>query len=291
MRTALITGSAGFIGRHFARALDDAGYDITGIDIADGDDARDFFRRDRTSYDLVIHAAAVVGGRRVIDGQPLEQAVNFELDAGLFQWALLARPGRVVYFSSPAAYPVILQRYPGPGLAEDAINLRYPQQPDALYGWIKLTGERLAALACEEGLRVTVVRPFSGYGEDQSTDYPFAAIAERANLRRDPLKVWGSGDQVRDWVHVDDIVAAVMTMASLGVDGPVNIGTGTGTSMIQLAGLFAEVCGYGPVIQPRPEAPSGVAHRVADTALLNQFYTPTVSLEEGVKRIMAYLAD
>ena len=129
-----------------------------------------------------IHAAAIVGGRAKIDGNPLALAVNLELDAAMFQWALRTRPGRVVYLSSSAAYPVGLQgtRDHRPLLEGDIqVDDFWPVfgTPDALYGWAKLTGERLAALARAEGVPVSVVRPFSGYSHDQSEDYPFPAFA------------------------------------------------------------------------------------------------------------------
>ena len=61
----LITGYRGFVGRHYHRALEN--HDLTLIDILDGNDARDFFRQNETTYDLVIHLAAVVGGRQMIE--------------------------------------------------------------------------------------------------------------------------------------------------------------------------------------------------------------------------------
>ena len=125
MPTALVTGSAGFIGRHMLRGLRTAGYDVVGVDIdPDGDpstawlDARDVFDGaldfySREHFDLVVHCAAVVGGRTMIDGDPATlAAIDLELDAGLWRWALRRRPGRVVYYSSSAAYPVSLQREP-----------------------------------------------------------------------------------------------------------------------------------------------------------------------------------
>jgi len=291
VRRALVTGALGFIGRHFCQALDDAGYEIIGIDIADGIDARDYFRLGHDSFTLVIHAAAVVGGRALIDGPPLALASNLELDAGLFQWAERVRPRRVVYFSSPAAYPVVLQTsgYQH-ALHESNINLRYPQMPDELYGWAKLTGEMLAGRARASGVRVSMCRPFSGYAEDQGEDYPFCALAGRAARREDPFVVWGSGDQARDFIHVDDIVAAVMTMVDQGIDGPVNLGTGRATTMTELARMFCAQAGYEPAIQPLPDAPSGVAYRVADVTAMSEFYVPKITVEEGVARAMRQLA-
>jgi nucleoside-diphosphate-sugar epimerase len=283
MRRALVTGSAGLIGRHVTPALEGAGFQVTGIDLPCVD-ARDFFRATAgTRFDLVVHAAAIVGGRATIDGAPLALAVNLVLDAEMFQWAVRSRPGRVVYLSSSAAYPVALQRQPY-RLRESDIDLRAPKVPDQLYGWAKLTGEVLAERARAEGLAVTVCRSFSGYAEDQDDCYPFPALARRARRREDPFTVWGSGAQVRDFVHIDDIVAAVLLMAREGIDGPVNLGTGRPTSMLELATMMCAAAGYEPEIEMLPEMPSGVPYRVAEPSKMLAFYTPRVALAEGVAR-------
>jgi nucleoside-diphosphate-sugar epimerase len=277
-------------------ALQAAGYVVEGVDISRPvpaspgfsrcQDARDFFWHATGYYDVVVHAAAVVGGRAAIDGTPLALAVNLELDAALFQWAVRTRPGRIVYLSSSAAYPVELQQ-PGSDrrLREHDIMPSYPMEPDALYGWIKLTGEHLADLARAEGLRVSVVRPFSGYGEDQGGDYPFPSLFARACAREDPFEIWGSGEQVRDFIHADDICGAILAMVREGIDGPVNLGTGRAMSMRQLAEMMCTAAGYGPEFKALPEKPAGVAYRVADVTRMREFYKPKVALEEGVTRI------
>lgn len=287
MKTALVTGHRGFIGRHVTAALARDRYDITAIDAEN--DARDFFRRDDYRYDVVVHAAAVVGGRETIDGSPLALAANLELDAAMFAWAARTRPGRVVYLSSSAVYPVMLQtRDDARPLRESAVTIHEPivGLPDALYGWAKLTGEVLAARARDEGLTVSVVRPFSGYGEDQADCYPFPAFAARARNREDPFAIWGSGEQVRDFIHVDDICAALMVMIREGIDGPVNLGTGRAASMRELAALMCAAAGYEPEVKTLPGKPSGVAWRVADVTRMREFYSPRVSLEEGVSRAL-----
>jgi len=106
----LITGDAGFVGTNFKKLLDSKSNHITGIDIKNGTDVREFFAKDDTKFDLVIHLAAIVGGRATIEGNPLAVAADLAIDADLFQWALRTRPGHIVYFSSSAAYPIYLQR-------------------------------------------------------------------------------------------------------------------------------------------------------------------------------------
>ncbi|GGK61372.1 epimerase [Sphaerisporangium melleum] len=282
----LLTGAAGFIGRHLAAALD--GHDVAAVDVLRGSNALDVFRRSDRHFDLVLHCAAVQPHRSAIDSSPATVGAGcLELDAAMFAWAARTRPGRVIYFSSSAAYPISLQRSGMEvRLHESHIWLDRPEQPDAIYGWVKLTGEQLARRYREQGGAVTVVRPFSGYGEDQGERFPFGAFQSRAQRHEDPFTIWGDGTQVRDWIHVDDLVGAVLVAAREGVDGPVNLGTGIGTSMTELAELFAKEASYSPAVDYKADAPAGVAYRVCDPTRMLDFYEPRVSLAEGVHRAM-----
>jgi nucleoside-diphosphate-sugar epimerase len=292
----LITGSAGFIGRHFLSTLE-VDHTVFGIDTVHGVDARDFFRdqarRPVQYFDLVIHAAAHVGGRADIDGRPtFLGAYNLQLDAAMFEWALRAKPDRLLYISSSAVYPVNLQISSIQGrLKEDYVNLLSPDLPDATYGWTKLTGERLAAEYAGEGGRVHVVRPFSGYGEDQDISYPFPAFAARTLARHDPFQIWGNGQQHRDWIHVDDVIAGALAVIDQDVREPVNLCTGIGIGFDELARRFTRAVGYQPELDHVLDAPTGVAHRVGDPNRMLQIYTPKVSLDEGIERALGNLDD
>ena len=288
MRTALITGDLGFVGRHVARRLRSDGWAVHGLDVARSpdEDVRYWFEVNDGDYDLVIHCAARVGGRATIDSQPLWLAgSDFAIDGALWLWALRNRPGRIVYFSSSAAYPVALQ---GPGstrrLAEHHLDFDcVVLAPDQTYGWVKLTGEVCARAARHAGLLTTVLRPFSGYGADQSLDYPFPSFIERARARQDPFDIWGSGHQVRDWVHIDDIVETVMRCVEYDEEGPLNICTGRPTSFLELAELVCKAAGYQPEFRCHPDKPAGVDYRVGDPTRLRPVYEPQISLEQGIE--------
>jgi nucleoside-diphosphate-sugar epimerase len=164
------------------------------------------------------------------------------------------------------------------------------QRPDASYGWTKFFGELLAENAREAGTPVTVVRPFSGYGEDQGLKFPFMSLVSRVFDGDNPVRVWGSGTQVRDWIHIDDVIGALMVLIEGGVSRTVNLGTGVGRSMrdvIYTAGTLLDRDETRVLAQFHQ--PAGVAYRVADTTELNTFYTPKITLNQGVERALAYL--
>lgn len=300
-RTALVTGSAGFLGRHFVTELTRRGYWVRGCDVAEptswhSGDCTEFFAEDDERYDLVVHCAAVVNGRAAIDGSPLAHSYNLCLDSALFRWAVRTRPGHVVYVSSSAVYPV--WRQVGPRHLADLIGrLQESDQeviepalasghPDQVYGWVKLVGERLAVSLRREDVPVTCVRPFSGYGPGQTADYPVAAFVARARDTSDPFVVWGDGRQVRDFVHVSDVVGATLAAVDAQWDGPLNVCTGRPVSFDELAMMVAAEVGYTPELRHLESAPTGVRHRVGDPTQLHKIYEPKIELEEGVRDLV-----
>lgn len=282
----LITGSEGFVGRNFLASSDLYG-NVRCIDIKTGTDARDFFRNDDTHYELVIHLAAVVGGRMLIEGSPLSLAVDLSIDAEMASWALRTKPGHILYFSSSAAYPIKYQEeHLQHKLSEADINLDMIQNPDMTYGWAKLTGEMLMNNLRREGLSVTTLRPFSGYGSDQDLDYPFPSFIERGIALQDPFVIWGSDRTTRDWIHIQDIVTASLIMARMKVNDSVNLCTGIATTFRRLAEIVGEQMGYMPEIWVEADKPRGVAYRVGNPYKMAQYYMPRISLTEGVARAL-----
>lgn len=294
---ALISGASGFVGRHFTARLDRDGWDVEGFDIADyiSRDAVEVFDHSATGYDLLVHAAANVGGRVNIDGDPLGVARNAAIDAAMFRWAVRTRT-RVLYFSSSAAYPVHLQRK---GCTTPLFEWQHDQaqtfsieaaadsEADNTYGTVKRFGEYLADRARELGADVHVVRPFSGYGEDQSLDYPFPSFIDRAKRRADPFDVWGDGTQTRDFIHIDDVVEASLRIVDADFQRPVNLCTGRATSFLDLAAAVCAAVGYDPTVVTHPDKPTGVHHRVGNPDLMHRFWTPRITLEDGIARAVA----
>jgi nucleoside-diphosphate-sugar epimerase len=89
---------------------------------------------------------------------------------------------------------------------------------------------------------------------------------------------------VRDWIHIDDVIAGALAVVESGTEDPVNICTGVGTSMLELAQLCCDAAGYSPEITPLPDKPTGVAYRVGDPTRFHEYWVPKVSLDEGVRR-------
>ncbi len=282
----LITGHKGFVGRNFWKALDTKKNLLFGVDIKDGEDCRTLFQRSSTKFDLIIHCAALVGGRETIDNNPLALAQDLSLDAELFLWALKTKPKKIVYFSSSAVYPTALQVKPPRLLHESDVKLNYGNifgMPDMTYGWAKLTGELLAKQYAEKyGGKIFVFRPFSGYGADQDLDYPFPSFIARAKNRETPFIIWGNGEQVRDFIHISDIVNATLYAVENNISQTVNLGTGIPTSLNHLAKMIAQQVGYNPKFKHLIKKPTGVSYRVANVRKLKKFYVPKISLEEGI---------
>lgn len=319
---AVVTGGCGFVGRHLVKQLIREGSDVWIIDnlstgiapvkwlskeelvriMFTNDDAINVFSQQRdvpragmAYFEEVYHLASVVGGRAVIEGDPMAVAIDLAIDALFFRWVVAnkERIGRVLYASSSAAYPVHLQgKETALALREDYIQFNEQLgMPDLTYGWSKLTGEYLSRIAAERyGVSVACVRPFSGYGGDQDTSYPIPAIARRVAAYEDPLVVWGTGEQGRDFVHIDDCITAMRRAITTITDGSaVNIGSGTLTTFLEVAALFAELAGYSPTIQPLIDKPVGVQSRYSDPREMRKVlaWSPTISLQEGFARVLA----
>lgn len=243
-------------------------------------------------FNDVFHFAAIVGGRAKIDGDPLAVSLDLSIDAEFFYWVVRAKPDRVLYPSSSAAYPNAMQREEtAVALKETDVNVNGDilGKPDMTYGWTKMTGEYLAHLAAKHyGVSVTCIRPFSGYGEDQDLTYPVPAIAARAARKENPFEVWGSGKQGRDFVHIDDVIDCTLVAMDKIHDGSaINIGSGKLTTFIDLINLFAKFANYQPTIKPLLDKPVGVHSRYCNMDYVKEVlgWEPKISLEEGMRRV------
>lgn len=316
-----VSGSHGFVGRHFVKRLLDNGHEVHGIDnlssglepqqwafkpksllnaYYDYSDVRQWMKEfSADDFDLIIHCAAVVGGRAKIDGDPLAVATNLSIDAEFFNWVVRAKnKPKIIYFSSSAVYPVELQqRDKHCQLSEDFVLPQWQTKigmPDSTYGWSKLSGEVLAHYAVRDyDADVVIYRPFGGYGEDQSFDYPMPSIIRRVVNNESPIVVWGSGEQLRDFIHISDVVDAVLsTMHKLNPGDALNIGTGMGQSFKQIANIACGILNRNTKIINDVSKPEGVFARVADPAKLSQMWNvpdPMRRLVKGIESMIKVL--
>jgi nucleoside-diphosphate-sugar epimerase len=246
-------------------------------------------------FDEVYHLASIVGGRSMIEGQPLLVGADLAIDALFFLWAAeLKKAQRILYASSSAAYPVMKQteeRFSY--LVEEMIDFANGTlAPDMTYGWSKLTGEYLARIAVQKhDLKVAIVRPFSGYGEDQDPSYPVPAIALRVAAHQNPVRVWGSGLQGRDFVHIDDCIQGLL-LACRGISDAqaVNLGSGVLTSFRDLARLMVRLEDYESEVIGTDNRPVGVANRVSGSGLAAKLlgWQPRIRLEDGMLRVLRH---
>ena len=284
----LITGGEGFVGEQYQRYFNkDKNNRCTIVDLKNGIDCRDYFKTAEKKFDLIIHLAAIVGGRLTIEGDPLSVATDLSIDAEFFNWLLRSdQTCPVIYFSSSAAYPIHLQekgrRIP---LSEDLIDYQRMATPDYTYGWAKLSGEFLADFANKQGRKVFVFRPFSGYGTTQALDYPFPSFIQRIKDKVDQFEIWGDGSQTRDFIHISDIVEATIKAVELDIMKPINLGSGVATSFNELYQHVVNISGYTPSLGIRHllDKPVGVHYRYADATLMNEFYKLNISLEAGIE--------
>lgn len=324
MSKILITGGAGFVGRHFVQRLLSEGHEIHCVDILEplsgaiepadwplfqpldydnfhfySADCRDWFKQHHdTDFDYAFHLAAMVGGRAMIENNPLAVADDLSIDAAYWQWAAKTNPEKTIVFSSSAAYPIHLQR---PDhymlLKEDMISFDEGLgMPDLTYGWAKLTHEYCARLAFEKhGIKSVAYRPFSGYGEDQDDTYPFPSICKRvlANQGAKEIGVWGTGRQMRDFIHIDDCVEGVLkTMDQVEDGSAINLSTGIFTSFVEFVKTAADILGFDPEVTGTSNTPEGVFARGGDTALQKKLgFEYALSFREGIELALSFFDE
>jgi nucleoside-diphosphate-sugar epimerase len=185
---------------------------------------------------------------------------------------------RVVYASSSSIYGDTDQ------LPMRETSLPRPFSP---YGVTKLAAEHLCELYRSNfGVSTTSLRYFTVYGPRQRPDMGFHKFV-KALLAREPIKVFGSGEQTRDFTYVSDIVDANLAAGEAeGVDGVFNIGGGSRVTLTEVLETLSELAGAPLQIERIEEQAGDVKHTEADTSLARSKlgYTPKVSLREGLSR-------
>lgn len=244
----------------------------------------------------VFHLAADHGGRGYVDLHQAGPASNLFLDGVVFWEAVKAGVEKIVYASSGCVYPNYMQTDPKKELYLREEDVKPPHDADNMYGWAKLMAElTLQAYHREHGIGTASCRYFTVYGPRGVENHAVIAMIARAFVGQDPFDVWGDGQQIRNWTHVDDIVSGTILAAEKINDGTaINLGTMERVRVIDAARMVLEFSGHRAEIRLRPDMPTGPLNRVADNRLAKQLlgWEPKVPFRVGLKRTMDwYFAD
>jgi nucleoside-diphosphate-sugar epimerase len=307
-KKALVTGGASFIGSALVDALLQRGASVRIVDdfssgsssnirgaadsgaveVVRGDlRNREVADRAVRGMDVMFHLAADHGGRGYVDLHQYACSTNLGLDAGVFASALEAEVETVVYASSGCIYPLNLQGDPNETLYLTEDMAGPPYDPDGTYGLAKLAGElTLRALHDERGMKTASCRYFTVYGPRGVENHAVIAMIARAFLKQDPYEVWGTGEQIRNWTFVDDIVEGTILAAEKIEDGTaVNLGTMERVRVLDAVNMVNEMAGHHPHLVLQPGMPTGPLNRVADNALARRLlgWEPQTSFADGLK--------
>ncbi len=308
-KRVLVTGGASFIGSNLVDALVDRGARVRIVDnLSSGrlenvsghlDAGRAEFlegdlldqataRRAVQGIDLVFHLAADHGGRGYVDLHQAECATNLALDGMLFREARLAGVGKIVYASSGCVYPNHLQGDPGEVLYLTEDKVGPPYDSDNVYGWAKLMAEMtLRAYHERYGMKTASCRYFTVYGPRGVENHAVIAMIARAFIGQDPFEVWGTGEQVRNWTYVDDIVRGTILAAERIDDGAaVNLGTMERIRVIEAVRMVLDRTGHRAELKFLPAMPTGPYNRVAHNGRAKRLlgWEPRVLFAEGLQR-------
>lgn len=308
-KKALVTGGASFIGSHLVEALLARGAQVRVVDdLTSGKleniqkyvDAGDIeflhanlltagvADRAVAGMDVVFHLAADHGGRGYVDLHQAACATNLALDGLVFLAARNAGVEKIVFASSGCVYPNNLQSNPNEILYLTEDLVRPPYDADNMYGYAKLMGElTLKAYAQEWGMKTASCRYFTVYGERGVENHAVIAMIARAFVKQDPYVVWGTGEQIRNWTYVGDIVSGTILAAEKIDDGTaVNLGTMERTRVIDAVREVQRYTGRNARIELHPEMPTGPLNRVADNALARKLlgWEPQMKFMDGLHR-------
>jgi UDP-glucose 4-epimerase len=302
---ALVTGGAGFIGHHLVQGLLQLGHEVAVLDDFSSGSAERLSRlpgrislvegsvldadavdRAIAGTEVVFHLAAIASVARSLDEPRLTHAVNVDGTIAVVLAAARHRLRRAILAGSSAVYG-------------DAVTLpcREEQQlaPRSPYGVDKLAAEHyLHVLGAASGVETIALRYFNVFGPGQDPASEYAAVIPRfitAALRGQRPTINGSGTISRDFVHVDDVVAANVLAATVpGVGGlTCNIARGAPTTLDQLVAAVGAATGVALEPVYGPPRVGDIVASWADVSRAREIlgYAPAVPFETGIARTAA----
>lgn len=243
----LVTGGAGFIGRRLVAALLAEGAEVTVVDlrahpdpavtsvVGDLRDARVRERAVTPGLDAVVHLAAVTSVLRSVEDPAGTYETNVAATSGLLELARVHKVPRFLLASTNAVTGDV-----GDTPISESLALR-PLTP---YGATKAAGEMLlSAYSGVYGMRTSALRFANVYGPGMLAKDSFVPRLMRAAAEGRGVQVYGDGGQLRDYVHVDDVVQAILLAWREDHDGPLIVGSGTSVSVNELIEAARKVTG------------------------------------------------
>lgn len=300
----LVTGGAGFIGSHMVDALVERGDHVTVLDdFSYGKEenlaaVRSAIRLERGSVtdletvarvmrgvDVVLHQAAIASVPRSVEEPQWTTDVNLTGTLNVLLAARDAGVKRVVLASSSAVYGDTGHT---PNKEDRPLN---PRSPYAIHKW---AGEVYATLFGKlYGLETVALRYFNVYGPRQDASSPYSGVislfAEKMSRHERPT-VYGDGTQTRDFIYVEDVVAANLRAATLAPAPPpvINVGTGHSVSLNELIKTLNKI--HHTRLEPEhvPARPGDIVHSMCDNARMTEALgiTPRFTLEEGLRALV-----
>jgi GDP-L-fucose synthase len=302
-KRVLVTGAAGFIGSHLTELLLAEGAIVSGVSRSEGafptntrvkmltGDLSDsqFCQRAVEGQDVLMHLAASVGGIHYNMQHPASLFTDNLLPfINTLEAARLAQTPLFLTCSSACVYP----RHCSIPTPEEEGFKDFPEPTNEGYGMAKRMQEYLSMKYSEQyGMNIAIARPYNAYGPrddfDPRTSHVIAGLIHRLFQGEDPFVVWGSGNQSRAFLYVQDFARGLMlTAEKFAVAEPVNIGTNEEVSIKHLVDVILAVTGKTPEVIFDTSHPEGQPRRNCDTKKMQRVlgWEPEIALEEGIRR-------
>ncbi len=300
-KRVVVTGGAGFLGRHVVEELQRRGVAEVVVprrkdfDLVDGAAAGRLLRDARP--DLVLHLAARVGGigaNRENPGSFFYE--NLMMGVQLLEECRRQGTPKVVTVGTICAYPKFT---PVPFREENVWN-GYPEETNAPYGLAKkmllVQGQ---AYRQQYGMDVIHLLPVNLYGPhdnfDPTSSHVIPALIKKFQEALDQggnaVEVWGTGKASREFLYVEDAARGIcMAAAAYSGPEPVNLGAGFEITIKDLAELIARLMGFGGDIRWDPNKPDGQPRRCLDTSRAERHFgfRATTSFEDGLRRTIEW---
>ncbi len=289
-----VAGHRGMVGGAVVRRLKELGYQNlllrtrTELDLTSQDAVESFFQTERP--EVVVFAAARVGGILANKTYPAEFLFeNLSMATNAVHSAWKNGTGRFLFLGSTCIYP---RMAPQP-IPEDSL-LSSPLEPtNEAYAIAKIAGLKMCEFYRRQyGVTYHSAMPTNLYGPGDNyhpeNSHVLPALIRRfheAKVRGDSsVTIWGTGSPLREFLHVDDLAAAIVHL--LGLENPpdlVNLGSGSEISILELAKLVARTVGFTGSIETDPSKPDGTPRKLCDISRIQATgWQPKISLADGI---------